>query len=197
MRDDCWKFKYTCRQKREVQPKDCIGLVLVWTHTRGSLNVIQLVFILTYSNLFVYLRFGIHLIVKTFHHSPLARVSIPSGDEIVNHFKRCLWHDTLPPFWMIAGQGWMAWSCICNWRDMLISRNSNYSKWTHNHYVRSVFLLLYRSYDSSLDLYVTVRLLSLVIFKISWREFFFDWGKVLHWLGVWQRVEEGKSLQSC
>ncbi len=50
--------------------------------TRGLLNVLQLVFGLTYSNLYVYLRFGIRLIVETFRNDPLARVSIPSGEEI-------------------------------------------------------------------------------------------------------------------
>jgi hypothetical protein len=71
------EFEYTCGRKREVQPEDGLGLVLVWMHTRGSLNVLQLVFGLTYSNLCVYLRFGIRLIFETFRNDPLARVSIP------------------------------------------------------------------------------------------------------------------------
>jgi hypothetical protein len=59
------EFKYTTSRKREVQPEDCLGLVLVWTQTRGSLNVLQLVFGLTYSNLSVYLRFGLQLLSKS------------------------------------------------------------------------------------------------------------------------------------
>jgi hypothetical protein len=66
------EFKYTRGRKREVQPADCLGLVLVWTRTRGPLNVLQLVFGLTYSNLSVYLRFGIRLVVETFHDDPMA-----------------------------------------------------------------------------------------------------------------------------
>jgi hypothetical protein len=76
------QFKYTRGQKREVQTKDCLGLVLVWMCTRGLLNVLQLVFGLTYTNLFVYLIFGICLIIKTFSKDLLARVAIPSMDEI-------------------------------------------------------------------------------------------------------------------
>ena len=34
------EFKYTLRQKKEVQLEDCLGLVLVWTRTRGLLNVL-------------------------------------------------------------------------------------------------------------------------------------------------------------
>ena len=66
------EFEYTTGQKREVKPADCLGLVLVWTRTRGSLNILQLVFELTYSNLSVYLRFGIRLVVETFHDDPMA-----------------------------------------------------------------------------------------------------------------------------
>jgi hypothetical protein len=43
------EFEYTRGQKREVQPEDCLWLVLMWTGTRGLLNILQLVFGLTYS----------------------------------------------------------------------------------------------------------------------------------------------------
>jgi hypothetical protein len=66
------KFKYTTGRKRKVQPDDCLGLVLVWTQIRGLLNVLLLVFILTYTNLSVHLRFGVHLFVKTLRDDPLA-----------------------------------------------------------------------------------------------------------------------------
>jgi hypothetical protein len=77
------EFEYTQGQRRVVQPKDCLGLVLVWTCTRGSFHVLQLNFgLIYYSNLSVYLRFGVHLIIETFRHDPLARVSIPLAEEI-------------------------------------------------------------------------------------------------------------------
>ena len=53
------EFEYTTGQKREVTAADCLGLVLVWTRTRGSLNALQLVFGLTFSNLSVYLLFEV------------------------------------------------------------------------------------------------------------------------------------------
>jgi hypothetical protein len=76
------EFEYIRRQKRVVQPADCLGLVLVWMRTRGALNVLQLVFGLTYSNLSVCLRFGIWLIVETFCNDPFARVAIPLREEL-------------------------------------------------------------------------------------------------------------------
>jgi hypothetical protein len=65
-------FDYISGLKRNVHPEDCLGLVLVWTQTRGALNVLQLVFGLTYTNRSVYLRFGIHLLIETFYDDPLA-----------------------------------------------------------------------------------------------------------------------------
>ncbi len=79
-------FEYITGRKREVQRADCLGLVLVWTRTRGPLNVLQLVFGLTYTNLSVYLRFGIHLIEETF------RESIPSTEKI-DKYKAALVHS--------------------------------------------------------------------------------------------------------
>ena len=37
------EFEYVTGRKREVQSADCLGLALIWTHTRGPLNVLQLV----------------------------------------------------------------------------------------------------------------------------------------------------------
>jgi hypothetical protein len=54
-----------------IEPADCLGLVLVLTRTRGPLNVLQLVFGLTFSNFSIYLRFGIRLIVEIFHDDPI------------------------------------------------------------------------------------------------------------------------------
>ena len=73
------EFEYIRGQKRVVQQEDCHWLVLVWMRMRGSLNILQLVFGRTYSNLCVYLRFGIRHIVETFQNDPL---SIPSGKEM-------------------------------------------------------------------------------------------------------------------
>jgi hypothetical protein len=36
---------------RKIHPEDCLGLVLVWTRTRGSLTALQLIFGMTCSNL--------------------------------------------------------------------------------------------------------------------------------------------------
>jgi hypothetical protein len=131
------EFEYVSGRKREVQSTDCLGLALVWIRTtRGPLNVLQLVFGLTYTNLSVYLRFGIRLIVETFRDDPLASVSIPSAEKretfkaafAVRHplLNDC-WAtmDGLKIYLQQSGNAEIQEWC-CN-------------GWTHDHYVTSVF----------------------------------------------------------
>ena len=130
------EFEYTTGRKREVQPKDCLGLVLVWTQTRGSLNVFQLGFGLTYSNLSVYLRFGMWLFVKMFRDNPLARVNIPSAEEIESFKEAFAARDPLLTD---------CWATIDGLKLYLQQAGNGeiqerfYNGWTHDHYVTSVF----------------------------------------------------------
>jgi hypothetical protein len=118
------------------QPADCLGLVLVWTWTRGALNVLQLVFGLTYSNLSIYLRFGIRLIIETFRNDPLARVAIPSREKIetykVAYSKR---HPLLKDCWATMDGLKL---CLQASRNLEIQERF-YNGWMHDHYVTSVF----------------------------------------------------------
>jgi hypothetical protein len=70
---------------RKVRPEDCLGLVLVWTRTRGSLTALQLIFGLTCSNLCMYLRFGLRVIVEALKSDSLAKIAIPSNEDIMSY----------------------------------------------------------------------------------------------------------------
>jgi hypothetical protein len=130
------EFEYTQGQRRVVQREDCLGLVLVWTCTRGLLNVLQLVFGLTYSNPSVYLRFGMCLIVKTSRHNPLARVSIPSAEEIET-FKAALaeQHLLLTDCWATM-DGLKLYLQTAGYAYL---QERYYNGWMHDHHVTSVF----------------------------------------------------------
>jgi hypothetical protein len=130
------EFEYTRGRKREVQPADCLGLVLVWTRTRGPLNVLQLVFGLTYSNLSVYLRFGIRLIVEIFHDDPMARVSLPSTEEI-EEYKAAFMarHPLLQDCWATMD----GLKLYLQQAGNTVIQERYYNGWTHHHYVTSVF----------------------------------------------------------
>jgi hypothetical protein len=91
---------------------------------------------LTYSNLSVYLRFGMCIIIETFRHDPLARASIPSAEDIES-FKAAFaeqhlllndcWAtmDGLKLYLQTAGNAYI--------------QERFYNGWTHDHYVTSIF----------------------------------------------------------
>ncbi len=110
--------------------------MLVWTQTRGLLNVLQLVFGLTYTNLSVYLRFGVRLFVKTFRDDLLARVSIPSADKIKS-FKEAFaaWHLILIDCWVTMD----GLKLFLQQSGNAIIQERYYNGWMHDHYVTSVF----------------------------------------------------------
>jgi hypothetical protein len=119
------EFEYVRGQKRVVQLADCLGLVLVWTRTRGALNVLQLC-----------LASPILIIVETFHDDPLARVAIPSREEIetykVAFSKR---HPLLNDCW--ATMDGLKLYLQASGNSEIQERF--YNGWTHDHYVTSVF----------------------------------------------------------
>jgi hypothetical protein len=129
-------FEYVRGRKRNVQLEDYFGLVLVWTQTRGALNVLQLVFGLTYTNLSVYLRFGICLLIEAFHDNPLVQVCLPSQEEI-NNYKAAFGEQHL-----LLHDCW----AIMDGLKLYLQQSGNMeiqeqfcNGWTHDHYVTSVF----------------------------------------------------------
>ncbi len=65
-----------------IRPEDCLGLVLAWTRTRGSLMSLRLIFGMTYTNLDEYLLFAKRIILKVLRNHPMARVNMPSCEKI-------------------------------------------------------------------------------------------------------------------
>ena len=98
--------------------------------------MLQLVFGLTYTNLSVYLRFGMWLFVKMFRDNPLARVNIPSAEEIES-FKEAFAarHPLLTDCWatMDGLKLYLQQSGNANIQEHY------YNGWMHDHYVMSVF----------------------------------------------------------
>jgi hypothetical protein len=97
---------------------------------------LQLVFGLTYTNLSVYLRFGICLLIETFHDDPLAQFCLPSPEEI-NKYKAAFGeqHPLLHYCW-----------ATMDGLKLYLQQSGNteiqeqfYNGWTHDHYVTSVF----------------------------------------------------------
>ena len=122
-------------RKRNIRPEDCLGLVLAWTRTRGSLMALQLIFGMTYSNLDDYLLFGKRIIVMVLKNDDRARVQIPCS-ETIDGYKDMVRnrHPFLTDVWCTMDGVKLT---LEQSGDALI-QEKYYNGWTHDHYVTSV-----------------------------------------------------------
>ena len=67
-------FQCVWRVERKVR----LGLVLVWSRTRGSLAFLQLIFGLSRTGIEVYLRFGKRLLVKLLSRDINSKLGMPT-----------------------------------------------------------------------------------------------------------------------
>jgi hypothetical protein len=121
--------------KRKIRPEDCLGLVLAWTRTRGSLIALQLIFGMTFSNLDDYLLFVKRIIVKVLRKDQRAHVRIPSSEKI-EEYKDMVRnrHPFLTDVWCTMDELKIT---LEQSGDALIQERF-YNGWTHDHYVSSV-----------------------------------------------------------
>jgi hypothetical protein len=68
--------------RRLVTSRQCLGLVLAWTRTRGSLAVLQLIFGFTAGHLSLWMRFGRRLLLRVLREDRNGAVVMPDNDEI-------------------------------------------------------------------------------------------------------------------
>lgn len=122
---------------RNVTSPVALAIVLAWTRTRGSNKVLQMIFGMTASNLSVWLRFGRRILVLVLKNHPLARVEMPSYDE-VEEFKAAI--SALYPRLQTV------WGAVDGLKlRMHVPGEDNkqsmfYNGWTHDHYVSNLFL---------------------------------------------------------
>ena len=120
---------------RMIRPEDCLGLVLAWTRTRGSLMALQLIFGMTYTNLDEHLLFAKRVVIKVLRNHPMARVKIPSSEKIAEYKGMvCNRHQNLHDVW-----------CTMDGLKITLEQSGDaliqeeyYNGWTHDHYVSSV-----------------------------------------------------------
>ena len=65
-----------------MNPADCLGLVLAWSRTRGSLMVLQLLFGMTMSPVAKYLQFARRILVKILKSNNLAKIKLPLHEKL-------------------------------------------------------------------------------------------------------------------
>jgi hypothetical protein len=60
---------------RTIQPENCLGLLVVWSHTHGSMMVLQLIFVTAMTHLSKYLQFIGRIVIRHLKNYPLAKLS--------------------------------------------------------------------------------------------------------------------------
>ena len=123
-------------RKRNISAVDCLGLVLVWTRTRGSTMSLQMHFGMTMSNLNMYLRFGRRIIVEVLQSDEYAMIKIPSAEKI-QQFKQLV----IAKYPLLDH----VWATMDGLKTPIMQSGSTkqqsyfYNGWKHNHFVTSVF----------------------------------------------------------
>ena len=77
-------------RKRDLDAIGCLGLVLYWYRTRGSVaRAAPMAFGLTSTPLYKWLKFGRRILLAAIQHHPAAKVQVPSKEEL-DAFKNCI-----------------------------------------------------------------------------------------------------------
>lgn len=123
-------------RRRKVTAIDCLGLVLFWTRTRGSVFPLQMDFGLTMTNLSKYLRFGRRIVIEVLKNDEYARIAVPSPEKI-NEYKGAI-AAKYPSLENV-------WSAMDGVKTPLQQAGSTkqqsyfYNGWKHGHFITSVF----------------------------------------------------------
>ena len=122
-------------RRRCMDSKDCLGLVLAWTRTRGSMFVLQMIFGMGSSVVSLYIRFGRRLLIQVLKSDRHARVQIPSEEKIAQ-YKAAVkqLHPTLDGVWLTMD----GLKLYLQQSPDSVVQNRYYNGWTHDHYVTNV-----------------------------------------------------------
>jgi hypothetical protein len=124
-------------RKRMISPVICVGLVLAWTRSRGNVLSLQLDFGLSHSCLCLWLRFGMRIVVHVLRNHPLARVKMPSGEEVAAYQQA-----TAAKYPSLAD----VWGTLDGLNLKIQSTKDDkvqsifYNGWMHGHYVSNIFV---------------------------------------------------------
>ena len=122
---------------RMITAKDCLGLCLAWTRTRGSSMVLQIIFGMTGTSVSMYLRFGRRILVRVLQNEADCAIRIPDVTKI-RMFQDCIKerHPALQDVWctMDGLKLYLQPSSDCT------TQNNFYNGWTHDHYVGAVIV---------------------------------------------------------
>lgn len=122
---------------RSMTPTQSLALFLAWYRTRGSLMQLCLTFGITASVASLYIRFARRLVLKVLAGDELAKVRMPTENEIEAY------KETFSRKYSLLGDVY----CVADGlklhleqsKDFII-QNMYYNGWTHDHYVGNVIV---------------------------------------------------------
>ena len=97
----CVKKVGCCKgQPRLVKALDALGLLLVWTRTRGSKFILEVIFGMTQTCVSIYLTFSITILISVLHRKDDAKILWPSVEKIQQYQNVVSkWHPGLAGVW--------------------------------------------------------------------------------------------------
>jgi hypothetical protein len=121
---------------RSLGAAACLGLVLGYTRTRGSLFSLQMIFGASHSVLTLFLHYSIKLLYKVLKEEPSARIDIPSVEEIRGY------QEVISRHFPVLNGTW----CVVDGLKIPIQKsgdeefqNAFYNGWLHCHFIRYIF----------------------------------------------------------
>ncbi len=131
------KVKDKSGRRRLMKGEDCLGLVLVWTRTRGSLTLLQVVFGMSRTGIEDYLRFGKRILIKLLSRDEKSRIGVPSRSRI-ELYKEAIKqrHPALEDVGLCMDGLRLASEAP----GSFVVQNNYYNGWKHNHCVASIFV---------------------------------------------------------
>ena len=127
-------------RKRDIDAVGCLGLVLYWYRTRGSVaRSTCMAFGLTSTPIYKWLKFSRRMLLFVLQHHPLAKITAPSSEEVDSYAKAI--GDKYPILsphrvWAAADGLKLLLERSTNW----LIQNKFYNGWTADTYVNSVFV---------------------------------------------------------
>ena len=129
------KVKDKSGRRRLMKGEDCLGLVLVWTRTRGSLTLLQVVFGMSRTGIENYLRFGI--LIKLLSRDVNSKIGVPSRSRI-EVYKEVI--KQRHPALEDVGLSMDGLRLASEAPGSFVVQNNYYNGWKHNHCVASIFV---------------------------------------------------------
>jgi hypothetical protein len=122
---------------RLLGPADCLGLVLGYTRTTGSLYALQMVFGASHSVLCLFLKFSMRLLFRVLKEEADTKIALPSAQEVAE------FQEVVKTNFPALDGAW----CVMDGLKVKIQKsgdeatqNASYNGWLHDHFVGCVFV---------------------------------------------------------